>query len=501
MTTTVVSNGVTSTGLMLSKGQVLDILAGGTAVDTIVLNGGTAHDHGLASGTIIANGGYEVILQGGVGLDETVASGGLTVVESGGSVSGAAVYSGGALVVLPGGSASGVIGQAGGIVASTGVITDETGISVTSGASTTAKILSGTDIQYVLKSGVASGSTVAGGAIQAVYSGGVARNTTITSGGTETLLSASIAQGVTIDGGTLVLSDGAMEGNAITFSGSDGKIDIEAATALPTADVVDFASSGDSIDFEFLTYSADDSYSISAGIISGDVLTISAGGASYRLSIDGATADGYELIQARDGSLIIAVCYYPGTLIRRPDGDSAVETLAIGDLVMTADGRALPVRWIGRNTVSTRFGDPLHVLPIRIRAGALGENRPERDLLVSPEHAVLVEDVLVQAGALVNGRTVVRETQVPETFVYYHVELSEHALILAEGTPAESFVDNISRRAFDNWAEHEALYGDAPIEEMALPRALSHRQVPGAVRARMTERMSALGLTDTSEAA
>jgi hypothetical protein len=161
----------------------------------------------------------------------------------------------------------------------------------------------------------------------------------------------------------------------------------------------------------------------------------------------------------------------------------------VGDDVVLADGRVMPVRWIGRNTVSTRFADPLRVLPIRIRAGALAEGLPERDLLVSPEHALLVEDILIQAGALVNGVSIIRERAVPESFTYYHVELAEHALILAEGTPAESFVDHVDRAAFDNWAEHAALHGAAaPISEMPYPRAQSHRQVPPEIRQRLMAR-------------
>jgi hypothetical protein len=106
---------------------------------------------------------------------------------------------------------------------------------------------------------------------------------------------------------------------------------------------------------------------------------------------------------------------------------------------MTSDGRTMPVSWIGRQTVSTRFADPLRVLPIRIKAGALGVGVPSRDLLLSSDHAVLVGDVLIQAGALVNGSSIVRETDVPQTFTYYHVELDDHSLILAENTPAETF--------------------------------------------------------------
>ena len=196
----------------------------------------------------------------------------------------------------------------------------------------------------------------------------------------------------------------------------------------------------------------------------------------------------FQVTDTSTTSTLQAVCYFAGTMIACPDGERAVETLSIGDRVLTSDGRVMPVRWIGRNTVSTKFADPLRVLPIRIAAGALADHLPVRDLLVSPEHAVLVDDILVQAGALVNGLSIVRESNVAETFVYYHIELAEHALVLAEGTPAESFVDNIHRMAFDNWEEHEALYGDAPIVEMDQPRARSHRQVPMEIRARLLDR-------------
>ena len=197
------------------------------------------------------------------------------------------------------------------------------------------------------------------------------------------------------------------------------------------------------------------------------------------------------------------ICFYPGTLIATPDGATPVERLAAGDLVLTADGRAIPVRWIGRQTVSTRFADPLKTLPIRIRAGALGENLPARDLLLSPAHALLLGGVLVQAGALVNGTTIARETAVPEVFTYWHVETAEHSLILAEGVPAETFVDNVDRAAFDNWDEYLALAGGAavPVPEMELPRARSHRQVPAAVRALVAARAEALlGSTGTAAA-
>lgn len=192
-------------------------------------------------------------------------------------------------------------------------------------------------------------------------------------------------------------------------------------------------------------------------------------------------------------ALNAAACFMPGTMVRTPDGEVSVETLKRGNLVTTTDGRAEMVSWVGRQTVSMRFADPLRVLPIRIKAGALGENIPSRDLLISSDHAILLEEILIQAGALVNGSSIVRETEVPQTFTYFHIELEDHSLILAENTAAETFIDNVDRLAFDNWQEHEALCPEGkPIVEMPYPRAKAHRQVPPAIRELLAHRASAL---------
>jgi hypothetical protein len=202
---------------------------------------------------------------------------------------------------------------------------------------------------------------------------------------------------------------------------------------------------------------------------------------------------------ADTGFPVDPACFCAGTRIRTPRGEVPVEALNIGDLVLTVEGLSLPIRWIGRRTLHAggrhgyRFADPLIYNPIRIRAGALGETMPVRDLLVSADHGILVEDVLVQAGALVNGFSVVRQAGLPEQFTFFHIELADHALILAEGTPAETFVDNVSRMGFDNWDEHEALYPLVePIAEMPYPRALSHRQVPTGIHAGLMARATAV---------
>jgi Hint domain len=194
-------------------------------------------------------------------------------------------------------------------------------------------------------------------------------------------------------------------------------------------------------------------------------------------------------------------CFMAGTRVSTPEGSVCVEDLAVGDLVLTNEGLSAPIQWVGRQTVSTTFGNLNRVLPIRIKAGALDQDQPARDLLLSACHAILVDGVLAQAGALVNGITIIRETDVPTSFVYYHVELEDHSLILAEGVPAETFIDNVDRLAFDNWDEHVQLYPDGrSIKELPYPRATSSRQVPADVNRRLAAR-AALAAGSSRDAA
>ena len=114
---------------------------------------------------------------------------------------------------------------------------------------------------------------------------------------------------------------------------------------------------------------------------------------------------------------------------------------------------------------------------------------PCRDLLLSPDHALFVDGLLVHAGALVNGTSIVREANVPALFTYYHVEVDDHSLILAENTPAETFIDNADRASFNNWREFEELYPEGKtIVEMSYPRAKAQRQVPRLIRERLAGR-------------
>jgi hypothetical protein len=231
------------------------------------------------------------------------------------------------------------------------------------------------------------------------------------------------------------------------------------------------------------------------GVVLGadNVLTLTGGGQTLTLQLDPSadySASTFALADDGHGGTLVenVICFYPGTRIATPAGNVPVEALAAADLVLTSEGEAAPVRWMGRQTVSTRFCDPLRVLPIRICAGALGEGLPVRDLLVSPDHALLIDRVLVHAGALVNDVSIIRERNVPEIFTYWHIELADHALVRAEGVAAETFIDNVDRMAFDNWEEHESAQPAPPMRELPYPRAKSARQTPQAIRRMLAAR-------------
>ena len=198
----------------------------------------------------------------------------------------------------------------------------------------------------------------------------------------------------------------------------------------------------------------------------------------------------YEVGDYPDGFLesTYVPCFLAGTRIAVPGGEVAVETLRPGDLVLTADGRSVPVRWIGRRTLATPFV-PEPRRPVCIAAGALGAGLPTRDLRLTPDHALFLDGLLVQAGALVESAAIHRMSagELGPRFEVFHVDTAAHELILAEGVPAETFVDNVGRQRFDNHAEAAALCGDtgAVIEEMTLPRIKSARQLPRSLRARL----------------
>jgi hypothetical protein len=138
-------------------------------------------------------------------------------------------------------------------------------------------------------------------------------------------------------------------------------------------------------------------------------------------------------------------CFVTGTRIATPQGEVPVERLRRGARVRALRQGTAVVRWVGRQRI--RGGGP-RTWPVRIAAHAFAPFRPRRDLLLSPDHAVFAGGGLIPIRYLVNGATI---ALLPADFVeYWHVELTSHDLLLAEGLAAESYLDTGNRRCFDN---------------------------------------------------
>ena len=177
-----------------------------------------------------------------------------------------------------------------------------------------------------------------------------------------------------------------------------------------------------------------------------------------------------------------AECFLAGTHILTDKGEVTVENLQIGDKVRTANGQLELIKWVGRQTIKPNQAiNPLRNYPVLVKAGALGNNLPHRDLYVSPDHSLFVDGLLINAGALVNDISILKTTPT-ETFTYYHVELENHCLLIAEGTAAESYLPQKENRdEYDNAAEYEDLYphgNNLMLWPMDHPRISSRNTVP-----------------------
>jgi len=175
------------------------------------------------------------------------------------------------------------------------------------------------------------------------------------------------------------------------------------------------------------------------------------------LITDGTVAGTSYISQTPDLGALVAIgggaselaCYCAGTRIKTSRGDIAVEELSVGDVMPTQLAGLKSIIWIGHRRVDCRrHPKPDSVWPVRVCAGAFGDRVPRRDLFLSPDHAVFVDDVLIPIKRLVNGTTIA-QVSVDEV-TYWHVELERHDVILAEGLPCESYLDNGTRNAFDN---------------------------------------------------
>ena len=144
------------------------------------------------------------------------------------------------------------------------------------------------------------------------------------------------------------------------------------------------------------------------------------------------------------------ICFVPNTYIRTPDGTKAVQDLCEGDKVCTKDNGVQEIRWIGHRRISgARLRAMPSLRPIRLRSHVLGQGEPDHDLIVSPEHRVLVQgevaqalfntsEVLIGARDLVNDKSITVDHSLREV-TYVHLMLDQHQVLWANGVQCDSF--------------------------------------------------------------
>jgi hypothetical protein len=186
-------------------------------------------------------------------------------------------------------------------------------------------------------------------------------------------------------------------------------------------------------------------------------------------------------IQFQNGRMVCAY-FARGTCISTAHGEVAVEALQVGDSVITLSGEK-SIRWVGRRLINLAAHPcPKTVAPVRIRGGAFDDSMPRRDLMLSPDHAIFVDDMLICVRQLLNGTTIAQE-QTITSVEYFHVELEEHDVLLAEGLPAESYLSTANQGFFEDADSQLALYPD-PMDSAPAPQDItSYRPyVPDAAR-------------------
>ena len=147
----------------------------------------------------------------------------------------------------------------------------------------------------------------------------------------------------------------------------------------------------------------------------------------------------------------MAAGYVRDTGILTATREVAVQDLRAGDMLVTRLGVLRALKWVGRRSYNGLFLGQTQA-PVCFHAGSIAENVPHRNLYVSPAHAMVVMNRLVDARLLVNDKTVT-QTATSAQVDYFHLDLGVHDCLITEGAWSESYAEQNNRTQFHNLAE------------------------------------------------
>jgi len=450
---------VSGTATSLTVGGAATVADDGSGVLS-VLNGATFAAASLTIGSLGDSSGAVVV--SGVG----------SVIQLSGALNVGTALGTGDLTIGPGAAVhASVIDLQGGVVLEGGLL-DPT-VFIENGGSTTGGF--GTvSSQFILLEGTILSNGSKSGKETEVVQGTVVGGGTATINGTVSVNGPGILQIGTHD--TIELTSAVLNAATTTFTDNltptgtytvnNSVIDVvfqDTTGVLQLDDIAQFAGT-------VATWKAGDSFVIAGGTLSnigvsnGNTVTFSdAGAGAAQGGVDsiifgsGINAGAFNIV---NGNTVQAVaCFAAGTAIETERGPVPVEQISLGDRLATVGGTFEPVVWVGSRTVHcARHPAPEKVWPVRVRAGAFGARQPARDLFLSPDHAVLVNDVLVPVKMFMNGTSIAQVKL--DRVTYFHVELPEHAVILAEGLTVESYLDTGDRANFHKAGDAIRLFPD-----------------------------------------
>jgi len=252
--------------------------------------------------------------------------------------------------------------------------------------------------------------------------------------------------------GTLQL-DKAVSGNNLMFAGSTGTLTIEQLGSVASSFDIVSINLGDVIKLPNVPPGFVLNYNTSTG-----TLAISSGGSTIGDLVFTPAAS----LTANFIKNAVVQCFVSGTKIETEDGPRPVEALKAGDQVVTENGVSGTIEWVGRRDVDCEHHPaPEKVRPFRIAAHAFGQGCPGADLLLSPDHSVFVNDVLIPVKYLENGTTV---RQLPVSQVtYHHFELRDHAIVRADGLTVETLLPGSDKTGFVHGSKVTALYPEFTV--------------------------------------